>query len=113
MALQIAQLRESLPAGVELADERLSRGVHDLVRPDVAVLGEGFAANVAVVGPFAGVSAFVGLEIAELGEALPAVGMGADEWFGAGMGTGVDFEVGFLGEGFGAGRQRARVALSR
>ena len=37
------------------------------MRADVAVLGEGFAADVAVVGAFACVAAFVGLEVAAMG----------------------------------------------
>jgi len=82
------------------------------VRADVAVLGEGLAADVAVVGSFAGVASFVGLEVAELAEALAAGGLFAEEGLDAGMGAGVDVEVGFLVEGFVAAGDGALISFS-
>jgi hypothetical protein len=100
MTLQIPQLREMLAAFIKFTSVRFRRRVHDLVRADIAVLGERFPADVAVVGPLAGVAALVGFEVAELGEALAAGGFFAEEGFDAGVRAGVDVEVGFLVEGF-------------
>lgn len=71
---QIAQLREVLAALVQLASVGLGGRVDDLVRAHVAVLCEGLAARLAVVGPLAGVAAFVGFEVAQLAETLAASG---------------------------------------
>jgi hypothetical protein len=109
MRLQIPQLSEMLPALVQLASVRFSSGVDDFVGPHVSVLGEGFAADVAVVGALACVAPLVGFEVAELAEALVAVGLFAEEGFDAGVDAGVDVEVGFLAEGFVAARDGAFV----
>lgn len=61
---QVPQLRELLVAVVQSAAVGLRGRVHDLVRANVAVLGEGFATDVALVRPFARMSAFVGFEVA-------------------------------------------------
>jgi len=58
------------------------------------------------------VAALVCVEVAELGEGLPAGGDGAGVRFLARVGSVVDTEVGELGEGFGAGRVGARVFAS-
>jgi hypothetical protein len=108
---QIAKLGELFLAVIESAGERLRSGMHDLVCPDIAVLGESFAADVAVIGPFAGVSTLVGLEVAELAEALAAGGFFTHEGFDAGVGAAVDLEVGFLVEGFAAAGDVAEVAF--
>jgi hypothetical protein len=100
MRLQIPQLSEMLPALVQLASVGLRGRVDDFVGPHVSVLGEGFAADVAVVRALAGVAPLVGFEVAELAEALVAVGLFAEEGFDAGVDAGVDVEVGFLAEGF-------------
>ena len=83
------------------------------MRSDVSVLREGLAADVAVVWSFACVSTFVGLEVAELAEALAAGGFGAEEGFEAGVDAGVDVEVGFLAEGFVAAWGGAFVVFFR
>jgi hypothetical protein len=111
MALQIPQLREILPTLIKLTSVRFRGRVHDLVRADIAVLRERFAADVAVVRAFAGVPSLVGLEVAELAEALAAGGFFAEEGFDAGVGAGVDVKVGFLVEGFGAAGEGAVVAF--
>lgn len=84
----------------------------DFVRSDVSVLGEGLAADVAVVWSFACVSSFVGLEVAELAEALAACGLFAKEGLDAGVGAGVDVEVCLLVEGFVAAWDRALISFS-
>ena len=61
---QIPELCEGLVARIQPAGVRFGRRVHDLVRAHVAVLREGFVAGRAGVGPFAGVAAFVGFEVA-------------------------------------------------
>lgn len=63
MRLEIAQLGELLVAVVQLASEGFCGCMYDLVCPDVAMLGESFAANVAVIRTLAGVPSFVRLEI--------------------------------------------------
>lgn len=75
MRLQIPELGELLAAVVELAGERLDLLVDDFVRSDVAALREGLAADVAVVWAFTGVPALVGLQVAQLREALAARGL--------------------------------------
>jgi hypothetical protein len=111
VGFQIAELRELFLTIVESAGERLRGRVHDLVCPDVAVLSKSFAADVAVVGPFASVSTLVGLEVAELAEALAAGGFFTHEGFDAGVGAAVDLEVGFLVEGFAAAGDVAEVTF--
>ena len=96
---------------VELAEERFGVRVHDLVRADVAVLCEALAAGCALVGAFAGVAALVGFEVAELGEALVAGRVAAEEGFAAGVRSEVDVEVGFLGEGLAAAGEVAVVTF--
>ena len=111
MRLQIPQLREVLLAPVQLARVRLRGRVHDLVGPYVAVLRERLAADVARVGSLARVPAFVRFEVAELAEALTAQRFGAEEGLDACVHAGVDVEVGFLAEGFGAAWGGAFVLL--
>jgi hypothetical protein len=77
VALQVAQLRERLVARVQLALERLAGVVHGAVRPHVAALREGLAAELAGVGALARVTALVRLEVAELREGLRAAGVAA------------------------------------
>lgn len=83
----------------------------DLVRSHVSVLGEGLAADVAVVGSFAGVSSFVGLEVSELAEALAAGRRFAEEGLDTGVGASVDVEVCFLVESFVAAGDRALISF--
>ena len=111
MRLQIPQLRKMLPTLIQLASIRFSSGVHDFVSPHISVLGESFAADVAVVGALAGVAPLVGFEVAELAEALVAVEFLAEERFDAGVDAGVDVEVGFLAKGFVAAGDGAFVLL--
>lgn len=66
VCFEVSELRELLVAVVEPAGVRLCGGVDDFVGADIAVLGESFAADVAVVGAFAGVAAFVGFEVANM-----------------------------------------------
>jgi hypothetical protein len=108
---QIAQLREMLPALVQLAGVRLRRRVDDFVGADISVLRESFPADVAVVGALAGVPPLVGFEVAELAEALAAVGFFAEEGLDARVDAGVDVEVGLLAEGFVAAWDGAFVLL--
>lgn len=83
----------------------------DFVRSDVSVLGEGLAADVAVVWSFARVSSFMGLEVAELAETLTTCGLFAKEGFDAGVGTGVNVEVCLLVKSFVAAGDRALISL--
>ena len=75
------------------------------------MLGEGFAADVAVVRSLAGVSSLVSFEVPELAEALTKVGLFAEEGFDAGVEAGVDVEVGLLAKGFVAAGDGAFVLL--
>lgn len=100
MRFQIAELREVFAAVVESARVGLCCCVHNLVCAHVAVLCECFAADFAVIGAFAGVTSFVGLEVAQLAETLTAGGFFAKEGFHTGVGAGMDVEMGFLVEGF-------------
>jgi hypothetical protein len=109
--LQISQLRELLPALVQLAGVRLRGRVDDFVGAHISVLRESFAADVAVVGALAGMAPLVGFEVAELAEALAAGGFFADEGLDARVDAGVDVEVGFLAEGFVAAGEGAFVLL--
>lgn len=111
MRLEVPELREPLVAVVEFAVEGLHRRVHDLVGSDVAVLGERLAADLALVGSLAGVSALVGFEIAELTESLITGGFPAHKGLDAGMGPGVDFEMSLLVEGFAARSHLTCVAF--
>ena len=77
----------------------------------VATLCKGLATDVATVGALACVSSFVGLEVAELGEALAARGFLTKEGLDARVGAGVDLEVRFLVKGFAAAGDGAEVAL--
>jgi len=104
MRLEVPKLRELLIATIQFASEGFRGGMHDLVGADVTVLREGFAADGAGEGSFAAVPALVGFEVAELAEALAAGWFFADEGFLAGVRSRVDFQVGFLGEGFAAAR---------
>ena len=113
MRLQIPQLREMLPALVQLAGVRLRGCVDNLVGSHVSVLRESFAADVAGVRALPGVPALVGFEVSELAEALAAGGFGAEEGFEAGVDAGVDVEVGFLAEGFVAAWGGAFVVFFR
>lgn len=70
------------------------------MRSDVSVLGEGLAADVAVVGSFAGVSSLMSLEVAELAEALATCGFSAEERLDTCMCTDVNVEVCLLVECF-------------
>ena len=81
------------------------------MRSHVSVLGEGLAADVAVVWSLTGVSSFVGLEVAELAEALATGGLFAKERLDAGVGAGVDVEVCLLVESFVAPGDRALISL--
>lgn len=65
VSFEVAELRELLVAAIEPAGVRFGGSVHDFVRADVAVLGEGLAAEVAGVGPFTRMAALVGFEVAE------------------------------------------------
>lgn len=101
-----------LPAVVQSARVGLCGCVDDLVRSDVSVLGERLAADVAVVWSFACVSSFVGLEVAELAEALTACDFLTEEGLDAGVGAGVDVEVCLLVEGFVAAWDRTLISFS-
>ena len=108
---QVAELGEVLAAVVQLASVGLCGRVHDLVRSDVSVLGEGLAADVAVVGSFAGVSSFVGLEVAELAEALATCGFFAEKGLDTCMCTGVNVEMCLLVERFVAAGDCALISF--
>lgn len=81
------------------------------MRSYVSVLREGLAADVAVVWSFAGVSSFVGFEIAELAEALATCGLFTKEGLDAGVGSCVDVEVCLLVESFVAAGDCALISL--
>lgn len=100
-----------LAAVVKFARVRLCGRVDNLVRSDVSVLGEGLAADVAVVWSFAGVSSFMGLHVAELAEALATCGFFAKERLHTGVGAGVDVKVCLLVESFVAAGDRALISL--
>jgi hypothetical protein len=59
--LEVAQLCELFPTVLKLANVRFLLFMDDFVCPYVAPLGEALAANLAMVWPFAGMAAFVGL----------------------------------------------------
>jgi hypothetical protein len=99
------------PTLIQLASVRFRGRVDDFVSSHVSVLGESFAADITVVGTFACVPPLVRLEVAELAEALAAVGLFAEKGFDAGVDAGVDVEVGLLTEGFIAPRGGAFVLL--
>lgn len=111
--LEIAKLGEVLVAVVELAREGLRLGVHDLVRPHVAVLGERLPADVTMIWPLARVPSFVRLEVAELAEALAAGGLFTHERFDTGVGPGVNLQVRLLIERLPTARDVAMVAFPR
>lgn len=98
---------------VQSASERFGSRMHNLVGADVAMLSKGLAADVAVVGPLARMSALVGLEVAKLAEALPAGRFFADEWLDARVRAGVDFEVGLLVKVLAAAGHVALIAFLR
>ena len=79
MRFQIPQLREMLPALVQLAGVRLRGRVHNLMSPYISMLREGLAADVTSVRALTGVPALVGFEVSELAETLAACGFGAEE----------------------------------
>jgi hypothetical protein len=83
----------------------------DLVSPDVSVLGESLAADIAMIRSLACVPSLVSFEGPELAEALTAVGLFAEEGLDAGVDAGVDVEVGLLAEGFVAAGDGAFVLL--
>ena len=78
---------------------------------DVAALSEGFAARVTCIRSFAGMSSLMGLEVAELREALATAGLAALERLVASVCSGVNVQVGFLEKLFGAARDVTIVAL--
>jgi hypothetical protein len=113
MRFQITQLRKMLPALVQLASVRFRCCMDDLVSPDVSVLGESLAADIAMIRSLTCVTPLVSFEVPELAEALAAVGFFAEEGFDAGVDAGVDVEVGLLAKGFVAARDGAFVLLFR
>lgn len=96
VALQVAELGELLVALVKAAGEGFGGCVDNLVCSNVTALGECLAAELAAVGPFASVSAFVCLEVAELRKTLATAGFLAHERLDPGVCPSVNLEVGLL-----------------
>lgn len=78
MTFQVSQLSELLVAVVELASERLRRGVDDFMCSHIPSLSECLSASIAAIWSFASVSAFMRLEVSKLGEALTTTRLLAD-----------------------------------
>lgn len=74
--------------------------MYNFVGANVAMLCKGLAADIAVVGTFACVSPFVGLEVAELAEALAAAWLFAEERLHTSVCAGMDVEMSLLVESF-------------
>ena len=108
VCLHVSELGEPSLAVIELTDERFDPLMHHLVSSLVARLGESPATGRTRKRPLSTMSSLMGLQVANLGESLPAA---AEIWLESRVGSLVDLEVGFLREGFGARSQVTLIVL--